>query len=332
MRHMFELVVECADDMVEQLIDESKRGKPVRYDMKELFARYSSDVIASCAFGLKVDSLHDRKNEFFRMGKKIFNFNSISFVFRLVLNCSFPKLMRALKLELFPAYTKRFFQSMVLGTMKEREKKQIVRPDMINILMQIRSGKFKQHQAEENDDAGFATAREANLGKIHKNLNFTDDEIVGICFQFFAAGYETASSVLSLMTYELAINQNCQQKLYDEIRGVNASLNGARLSYDTLLKLKYLDQVVCEALRKWPPLLVTTRKCTKEHEFNYDGKKFTMERGRVIWISICSIHHDPRYFENPERFDPERFSDENKRNIKSGSYIPFGSGPRNCMG
>lgn len=53
---------------------------------------------------------------------------------------------------------------------------------------------------------------------------------------------------------------------------------------------------------------------------------------QFVWIPIYGIHHDPTYFPNPDKFDPERFSDENKHNIQPGTYLPFGIGPRNCIG
>lgn len=290
MRHMFQFVNECAEDMVNHLIDESKQGKPVRWEMKELFSRYAVDVIASCAFGLKVNSLQDRTNEFFTIGTSSFNLKTLKVALRLVLIRTLPKLMRAINLEFFSAHAKRFFKSMVLDTMEERKKKQIIRPDMIQILMQVRSGKLKYQEEETaNGDAGFATVEESNIGKLQVNRNWTDDEIVAQCFLFFAAGFDTSSTLLSFMTYELAINPDIQQKIYEEICIATASMNGARLSYDTLSKLKYLDQVICEALRKWTPAILATRKCTKDHEFNLDGNKFKIERGRAIWIPVYSV-------------------------------------------
>lgn len=292
-------------------------------------------LAASCAFGLKVNSLEDRTNEFFTIGSSSFDLGSIKVALRLILIRTFPKFMRSIDFEFFPVKTKRFFKSMVLDTMKERVKKQIIRPDMINILMQVRSGKLKYREDDtgnDDDDAGFATVQESSIGKLHVNQSWTDDEIVAQCFLFFAAGFETSSTLLTFMTYELAINQEIQQKLYEEIRRVNGTLSTTRISYDTLSKLKYLDQVMSEALRKWSPALLTTRKCTKDFEFNYDGKKFMIERGKAIWVPVIAIHHDPKHFEDPEKFDPERFSDENRHKIKPGTFIPFGIGPRNCIG
>lgn len=131
MRHMFELVVECAEDMSKYIVAEAKDGKPVHWEMKELFSRYTSDVIASCAFGLKVNSLTDRSNEFFTIGTSSLNFSSVKVALRLLLIRTLPAIMRAIDFELFTAKTKHFFKSMVLDTMDEREKKLIHRPDMV---------------------------------------------------------------------------------------------------------------------------------------------------------------------------------------------------------
>lgn len=332
MRNMFGLVGECADDMTKYLVEEAKQ-KPVRWEMKELLSRYTSDVIASCAFGLKVNSLKDRTNEFFTIGTNSLGFGSLKVALRMLLIRSMPKLMRAIDFEFFPAHVKRFFKTMVMDTMNEREKFNIVRADIINILMQVRSGNLK-HQTDEshNDDAGFATVKESSIGKVQVKRSWTEDEIVAQCFIFFAAGFDTVSTLMSFLSYELAINQDIQQKLYEEIREVNKQLNGARLTYDTLPKMKYLDQVISEALRKWPPAIFTNRKCTKTYELNLDGHTILIERGKSLFLPIYAIQHDPLHWEDPEKFDPERFSDENKHKINPNAYLPFGIGPRNCIG
>lgn len=332
MRHMFELVVECADDLAKYLVAEAKQRKKIRWEMKDLFSRYTSDVIASCAFGLKVDSLKNPTNEFFTIGTSNLNFGSMKVALRMLLIRSMPRLMRAIDFEFFPTYVKRFFMSMVLDTMEEREKKHIYRPDMINILMQVQSGNLKTQNDESNENDGFATADESNNGKGHVKRSWTQEEIVAQCFIFFAAGFDTTSTLMSFLSYELAINQDIQMKLYEEIREANNKLNGARLTYDTLNKMKYMDQVVSEALRKWPPAIFTNRKCTRNYQLDLDGNEIFIERGKTIFFPISSIHHDAEHYKNPKHFDPERFSDDNKHKIKPGSYIPFGIGPRNCIG
>jgi cytochrome P450 family 9 len=73
------------------------------------------------------------------------------------------------------------------------------------------------------------------------------------------------------------------------------------------------------------------RKCTKTYTLSTEPP-FTLKPGEGVWVPIYALHHDPDYFPDPEKFDPERFSDENKGNIKQCTYLPFGSGPRSCIG
>lgn len=92
--------------------------------------------------------------------------------------------------------------------------------------------------------------------------------------------------------------------------------------------------VVSEALRKWPSFRITSRECTKEYTLKDEdtGRSYVIAKGTEILLPIGAIQNDPKYFADPEKFDPNRFSDENKANIESGSYIPFGFGPRMCIG
>lgn len=145
-------------------------------------------------------------------------------------------------------------------------------------------------------------------------------------------GFDLVSNLLTTMAYELIANPEVQQKLYDEIKATHDMRQGKRLDYDTLQKMKYLDQVVTETLRKWPPASQLDRLCVKDYSYDDGDLKFSMKKGTELMIPVYGIHHDPQYYPNPERFDPERFSDENKDHIVPGSFLPFGNGPRNCIG
>lgn len=106
-----------------------------------------------------------------------------------------------------------------------------------------------------------------------------------------------------------------------------------KITYDDVQKMKYLDQVVCEVLRKWPAAFQLDRHCVKDYDFDDGDKlKFKIEKNSNIIFPIYAVQHDPKYFPEPEKFDPERFNDENKHKIVSGTYAPFGLGPRNCIG
>lgn len=129
---------------------------------------------------------------------------------------------------------------------------------------------------------------------------------------------------MSFLAYELIANPETQTKLQAEVDEVNNKLGGKMVNYEMIQNMKYMDQVVCETLRKWPAAPMIDRLCVKDYEIEYDDKKFMIEKGKNFYIPIYGIHHDERYFENPQKFDPDRFSDENKANIDPDTYLPFG--------
>lgn len=93
--------------------------------------------------------------------------------------------------------------------------------------------------------------------------------------------------------------------------------------------------IFLEALRKHPPMIFMDRKCVRPYTFEPSTPNkhpLKMLPGEQLIIPVYAIHRDEEYFPDPERFDPERFSEENKSNIHPGSYMAFGVGPRNCIG
>lgn len=335
MRQMFDLVSECANDMSNYFLKQVANGETIKYEMKDLFSRYTNDVIASCAFGFKVNSMENKDNEFYVTGKQLANFGSLRRGIKLLFLKTVPWAMKFLDIQFIEKDVARFFKSMVLDTMALREEKAIFRPDMVNLLMNVRKGIVHNGAAEDKahgEQEGFATVEESHIGKVTVRREWTDDEIVAQCFLFFAAGFDTTSTLLTFASYELALNPAVQNRLYEEIRDMNASLGGKRIDYDVLQKMKYLDQVITEALRKWPPAALTDRKCVRDYAYDDGELKFKIEKGSAFWIPIYALHRDPKYYPEPEKFDPERFNDENKNNIVPGTYVPFGTGPRNCIG
>uniref|UniRef100_A0A1I8PA26 Cytochrome P450 n=1 Tax=Stomoxys calcitrans TaxID=35570 RepID=A0A1I8PA26_STOCA len=120
----------------------------------------------------------------------------------------------------------------------------------------------------------------------------------------------------------------------EEIQETEENLQGKSLTYEALQKMTYMDMVVSEILRKWPVSLITDRQCNKDYEYvsPSTGERVVIKEGDVVRIPMCAIQRDAKYFENPEVLDPERFSEQNKSNIELGTYLPFGLGPRSCIG
>jgi cytochrome P450 family 6 len=85
-----------------------------------------------------------------------------------------------------------------------------------------------------------------------------------------------------------------------------------------------------ESLRKYPPLTVLRRVCAKSTKIR--GTDVTVDKGILVLVPILGIHHDPKYYPDPERFDPERFSEAEKKKRPHSCYLPFGEGPRMCIG
>lgn len=147
---------------------------------------------------------------------------------------------------------------------------------------------------------------------------------------FFAVGHETTATVLTSCAFFLALYPDLQERLYQEVHEAFNEDKG-NLTYERLLELKYLDAFLSETLRYYTPTLVFDREASEDVEIEVDGLKLTIPKGMGVIIPFHAIHHDPDNFEDPEKFDPERFMPENKHNIKSCAFIPFGSGPRWCL-
>lgn len=334
-KQMLRLVSECAVNMTQHLQRTADAGKSVNVEMKELFGRCLNDVISSCAFGINVDSFRNDQNKLFVNSQRFLKFSTFKFMFLALM----PKLMKALGVNITSSDISAFFRPLVLDTMEVREKNNIFRPDMINLMMEVRKGNVhnqtkmggaNKESGDVND--GFAAVEESQIGRKIVNREWTDNELMAQCFVFYIAGLDSSSVTLSALAYEMAINPDIQQRLFEEILDANEQLDGMPVDYDRLQKLKYLDQIVSETLRKWPPFPKTERICVKPFQFDDGITKLNIEEGVSISAPIYPIHHDPKYFPNPDIFDPERFNDENKRNIIPGTFVPFGFGPRSCIG
>lgn len=330
MRKMFELVIECSGSVAQYYLDKSKQSQEV--ELTDLCTRFGSDVIATCAFGIKMDSLRDRDNHFYDNGRKMMRFERLSVALRMFAFKFFPTLMGQLGIDIIDRDHVRYFRALIKEAIQQRQNKGITRPDMIQLLIQARKGTLKHHD-EKDSEEGFATAKESNIGRMNVASSMTDNEMIAQAFVFFLAGFETVSTTLAFLIHDLVINQDVQQRLYEEIKATNESFNGQHLSYDALQKMRYMDMVVTESLRMRPAAPILDRLCNRDYELDDgQGLKFTIDRGSAVWIPTQGIHMDPKYYPNPEKFDPERFSDENKATIDPMTYLPFGVGPRNCIG
>nr|XP_029719812.1 cytochrome P450 9e2-like [Aedes albopictus] len=334
MRNMFGLLSKYADGAVQRLVEDAGQKK-LEMEMRDLFQKLGNDIITSISFGLDIDSVHNPDSELFKRGKQLAGttgFQGLKFFLLMTVPSS---VFEFFGIRLITKEVAEFYLDIVRKTIKHREKNNIVRPDFIHLFMQARNNELKEEKDNKDDhleSAGFTTVRE-HIESCTENSKYSDFGITAVVASFFFGSIETTSTVLCFAMHELAANQDVQTKLQSEINLVEEELHGSPLTYEVLQKMKYLDMVVSETLRRWPPLATTNRVCVKPYTLeDYNGTQVTIEKGQAVQIPIISYHHDPDIFPDPLRFDPERFSDENKDNINRDAFLPFGSGPRNCIG
>lgn len=264
--------------------------------------------------------------------------------------------MQFLKIQMFDSKIRNFFTEIVHSNIKYREENNVKINDVINLLMQARrDGAIEIENEKAYESAGFATVLEsdeikrssAKVASRWRNFpcyklkiyvflfiaEWDEQDIVAQCLIFFLAGFDTVSTAIYFMAYALSIYPNVQQKLQQEVEALVTKLNGRLPTYEEIQNLSYLDMVLSETLRMFPPVPFLDRRCNQKTTIeNSDGTKVELQPGDGIFFPVSSIHHDEKYFPEPEKFIPERFSHENRDNIKPFSYFPFGVGPRNCIG
>ncbi|XP_046422449.1 uncharacterized protein LOC124180747 [Neodiprion fabricii] len=305
-RRMFHLMLAVGEDLDTHLSALQLEGNGNIVEAKEIAVRFTTDVIASCAFGLRANCLNHPKAEFRQCGRSMFEFTYkrgaefAAFFF-------IPRLVTPLNLKFFSTGSSDFMRKVFTETFNTRMTSDVRREDLIDLLIQLK-------QSDSEDSQGF---------------KLEGDTLVGQAAVFFAAGFETSSSTLSFALYELALHPDIQSKLREEITSALAN-NGGKITYEMVLSLEYLDQVVSETLRKYPSVPFLDRVANTDYKLPESG--LVIERGTPVYISLLGLHYDPEYYPEPDKFDPERFTEANKAKRPAFTYLPFGDGPRNCIG
>ena len=153
----------------------------------------------------------------------------------------------------------------------------------------------------------------------------TETEIRDELVTLFLAGHETTAQTLTWTWYLLSQHPEIQKRLHAEIDSV---LGGNTPTYDDLERLPYTDQVISEALRMYPPVYLIARRALVDTTIG----DFAIEKNAELALWVYLTQRDARWFEHPEQFRPERFSAEGRASLPRGAYLPFGLGPRTCIG
>ncbi|CAL1290717.1 unnamed protein product [Larinioides sclopetarius] len=321
-KKMINYIKQCNSTMIENLKKVSKNGKPLQ--VKQFSNAFSMDVIASAAFSVYLDSYNDPNNTFIQSAVKAF---SPYFNYKLAFYQMWPKLAKWIGVQVIYTKPLYFFKKSALYIMKQRKKTGHTRSDFLQFLM----GTVKDFADEKEEDVGNDTTshdvQDKSRNQIYKSL--TLDEAVSQCVQFFIAGFDTVSSTISNAAYLLALHPDIQNRAFETVRDVLQETEG-EVTYEALQDMNYLDNVVSETLRLYPSFSRLER--VTEAEFKLGNTGVVLPKGTALIIPVYAIHRDPKLYLDPDKFDPDRFLPEERTKRDLYAYMPFGSGPRGCIG
>ncbi|KAM3963055.1 cytochrome P450 6a2 [Aphomia sociella] len=293
MKAMFPLVADCAQTLKNVLHE----GSLEEINVSNMMIRYTTDVIGSCAFGVDPESLRNPDSPFLKMANKMLKPNR-STILKRYCRTFFPILFKFLNLKTYSADVENFFTSIISQVLNERRSTGIQRQDFLQLML--------------------------NVQKLENGFPMTDALITSNSFIFMLAGLESTATTLSFCLYELAKAEDIQNSVRQEI--LECLERHGSLNYEAVCAMRLTTQVVLETLRLHPPTPLTTRLCTAPCTLT--GTELQIKVKDPVLIPLYCIQRDPKYFSDPDKFDPERF----KGDSNPPAFMAFGDGPRSCPG
>ncbi|XP_072143309.1 cytochrome P450 3A41-like [Dermacentor andersoni] len=290
--------------MTSRVMDAATKNKPVNF--YELASNTALEITAALNYSVDIDS-NDKNHPLMKCIEAIHMGSS---GWRIIMLFLMPTVYKVLQPDYPPKSSTDVFKAFVSHLIEERKSKNKEEDDFLQVFMNA------DYNWEDNA---------ANKAENADTRKMSLEEITAQGIGFFVAGVESVTMALSVTTYYLALNPDCQDRVIAEIDKV---LTKGELTYDALQEMPYLDACFKEAMRLCTPDPINMRLCTEET--TVAGIHF--KPGMCVDIPMAGIHHDPEYFPEPEKFNPERFMPENKDALRPFTYLPFGAGPRDCIG
>ena len=267
-------------------------------DAANLFSVFALDVIMKAAFGMETNIQINPDPVFVEKAKQVFQT---------------PLWVRFFSMFPFWSFFSRyvnvlqnadFFVDLSRGILQQRRQQGVSgQRDLVQLMME---------------------AHEETVQGVSK---LSDDEVTAQSVTFLVAGFETTGTTLSTTAYLLATHPEVQERIIREVDEV-LEARGEKSLYEVIQGMRYLDQVVSEVLRLYGPAFSLARSCAEDAIY----KGFRFPKGVEVNIPSYVLHRDPEIWDNPLEFNPENFSPEAKEKRDAYSFLPFGVGPRQCMG
>ncbi|KAI1288441.1 Cytochrome P450 3A6 [Halotydeus destructor] len=339
--------VPLVHDAIDALLENIKAKDGGDFDIYPMLQGLTMDTIGRSAFGIKTDVQRNPDDPFLKAAREVFNNRGFSLatlpIYLTVLFPEFELIFYPLRyaVELIRAFLGvshqrvlfRFSKQVVDQRRKMMEDAQNPRNDLLQHMLEasIDSEQLSTNMNSltvdndnSTDDPIEKSSNSLKQGLGDKGLKMTDEEIVANSVLFFEAGFETTSTMLAFVTHILVNHQDIQDKVREEINQLYD--RQGRFDYNTVTELKYMDCVINETMRVYPPVTTFVERMALE---DYKYKNITIPKGAAVAVPVYQIHHDPRHWHEPEKFDPERFAHGKVNPI---IWQPFGAGPRNCIG
>lgn len=228
MKMMFYTMFGVTNELVKFLEKPASENKPV--EITEVFSRFTTDVIVTCAFGIECNSLFNPASKLRSMGKRILHFSKLK-ALKIFFSMMFRKQAVALGLRFNDVDVCEFFSETIRSTIEYREKNNIVKNDFMNLMIQLKNKGYLENDLE---------------AKTQNTVKLTFEEVAAQSFLFFVAGFDTSSNTMSFAIHQLAIYEEYQDRAREEINDILEQHNG-ELSYESLSQMKYLDKIISGA-------------------------------------------------------------------------------------
>jgi len=299
-------------------------------ELKDVFGKFSMDTIASCAFGVDAESFDNKDSQFVKNAAKIFSFTLLDGLRIIGVNLipGLDKIYELFNINIMKPKETWFFVDAIRKTIKHRRESNERRNDLIDLMLDAMADNEDTVKGDTEDLDQYE--RDMKLDHVSGIKDFDEKIIVSTAMILMVAGYDTTAMTLAFAADELAKNPEIQTKLQQEVDEAYEEAQGECPGYNEIQNLPYLDQVIHETLRLHP-VFNMTRTCVVP-EYKVPGTNYTIKKDERININVSGIHTDPKYYPNPEQFNPENFSKEAKSARTPYAFLGFGQGPRACIG
>ncbi|XP_071453166.1 cytochrome P450 6k1-like, partial [Hetaerina americana] len=317
------------------LLRMTEAGGPWKVELRELFGNFTTSAMSSCALGTPCDAMNHPDVELRRMVRLLLE-PSLKKVLSQLIFLQIPWLAKLLGIPFVPREVTEYFRKTVKAEVNRRGRTGIQRNDFMQMFIKLwHEGNLRSDFTNEGGLNGDQVVPQKVFDVAFQGNEM--DDITAAALSFVSDGTVTTASLLSFTFFELAHSPDVQENVRKEVEEVLKRYKGVP-TYEALQEMTYLEMVLYEVLRLYPPVPYMTRSCAKKYKLPNPNESskieggFVLDKGMPVIVPTRAIQMDDAYFPNGEEFNPNRFSKAAISERKHYTYYPYGGGPRVCIG